>query len=1132
MKCPKCQTENPEESRFCRKCGSPTETDILCPNCGSTHPPDSNFCNKCGHDLNVSQKTTPVSASEPTSPLDDKTLPTSTELEGERKHVTVLFSDMSGYTAMSERLDPEDVKEIMSRIFGRISKVIGKYEGFIEMFIGDAVMAIFGVPKAHEDDPVRAIKTAIEIHELVANLSPQMETKIGRPLSMHSGINTGLVVTGEAKPDLGIHGLTGDAINIASRLQDLAKAGEILVGYETYRQTEGYFEFEELEAAEVKGKETPVSVYRMISPKDKPVTVHRLSGLRSDLIGRKREMALLREAVEKLHHGKGSVFSICGDAGTGKSRLVEEFKASLDLEDILWLEGHAYPYSQNIPYYPLIDLLNRALQIEESDSFENVREKVETWIERLLGKKDIVPFVGSLFSLHYPELEDMSPDFLKFRLQEATQSILSAMAQRNPTIFFLEDLHWASPSFVELLRRTLLELRQPAIVLCSYRPEFSLFTWRQLESIGKIYQEIRLQDLSPSHTLHMLGSLLETDSVPYDLKKLVQEKAEGNPFYLEELVNSLIESETLMRDNGNWKITRSINRAEISPTIHGLITGRLDRLEQETKQILQEASVIGRAFFYEILKKITDLEENVDSGLEILEGVDLIRIRALQPDLEYMFKHPLTQEVVYNGLLKKDRRAIHEQIALVMEQLFMERLPEFYETLAFHFKQGHSTHKAVEYLMKSAEKSAKRNAVQESHQYYKEAFDLLTAKTARTKEEDGLLIDVIIDWAFVFSYRGDFKGLDELLEVHMDLARSLRDKKRLGAFYGWVGVTLWFREKYKDSYQILRDGLKFGEESGSQEVIGEVCTWLCYVGAELGLLEEAIRHGKRAHAIAKSLGTDHWLYIKSLHAVSYVYSIKGHRHELIEAGKDLLDYGDKHSYIRGLVLGHCAIGWSHLIDGNIPAAIESFEEGARASGDPMYFQVARVFLGIGYVLNGQIDEAQDVFQGVISFSREFGVEFIGTPAEGYLGVVSIAEGDMSQGLRMIREVSDLYLEIGRKFWLAMIEYTLGKMFLQIVEGKGPGSLSTIFKNIGFLIKNVPFAGKKAETHFNRAIEIAKEIGASGVLGQFHLDLALLNKSKGRTDKAKKCLSEAITVFEECEAEFYLKQAKEALASLK
>ena len=1114
MKCPQCQTENREGIRFCEECGSKME--IKCPSCGALIPPGKRFCGKCGQKLDGKTET-------------EKAEPT---VEGERKQVTVLFSDLSGYTTMSERLDPEEVKEIMSRIFGEIAQVVARYEGFIEKFIGDAVVALFGVPKTHEDDPVRAIRAAREIHGLVKAMSPQIEEKTGEPLSMHTGINTGLVVTGEVNVEKGTHGVSGDTINLASRLSSLAKAGEILVGSESYHQAEGHFTFEGLKPTKIKGKAEPVRVYRMLCAKQRPITLHRPSGLRSELIGRIADIAKLQEAVQRLQDGKGTIFSICGDAGTGKSRLVEEFKATLNLNEVQWLEGHAYAYAENIPYFPLIDFLNRAFGIEEGDPPDRVREKVESAIEGLLGKTDnIVPYVGSLYSLSYPEIEDVSPEFWESRLQDAIQKILSAQARRAPTVFCFEDLHWADRSFVRLLRNALLQIQQSAIVLCVYRPTFSLFTSHQLSSIDRIYLEIRLQNLSASEVGDMLESLLKTKTILSELRRFVQEKAEGNPFYLEELVNSLIESETLIRDNGNWKVTRPISEAEISSTIHGVISGRLDRLENNTKRILQEASVIGRAFLCEILRRITTLKQDIDRFLRGLEKLDLIRTRSLHPDLEYVFKHALTQEVTYNGLLKKERRKIHERIGHVVEQLFHDRLPEFYETLAFHFKQGQSIHKAVDYLMKSGEKSLKRYAVKEAHQYYNEAFDIFTKKPDKSREEEGLLIDLLIKWALVFYYRGDFKGLTDLFRAHEELAEALDDKARLGMFYAWLGFALWAREEIRGSYQYLRKALELGEEIDDKQVIGYACTWITYPCAELGSLDEAISFGKRAQEVARLLQSDQYLFFKSLDGMAITYFYRGESKKLSETGRTLLDYGRSRSNIRCMAIGHFHMGHSYLTAGNFSSAIECYQRAIEVSADPLYSQFPRLFLGLSYVSSGQFIEAEDILREVTSFSQNFGTALYGTPAHSLLGVVLIAKGHMSRGLRMIEDMGQSFLETGRKYCYATTEYSQGKLYFQLVEGAGPISLSTMAKNIGFLVKNVPFASKKAEDHFNRAIEVARDIGAKGVLGQAYLDLGLLHRTKGEKDKAGECISTAIQIFEQCEAEVYLKQAKEALANL-
>ena len=1143
MKCPKCQIENREGANFCRQCGFKFER--TCPSCGHPYPDGFAFCDKCGCHLQPDKPASdkiPESKDSPISPSPNqhktnqhktaKNRTDDTAIIGERKHVTVLFSDLTGYTAMSEKLDPEDVKEITSRIFGEVSEIVSKYDGFIEKYAGDAVMAMFGVPTAHEDDPVRAVKAAREIHERVNRISPEIENRSGQPVSMHTGITTGLVVTGDVNMKIGTHGSAGDTINCAARLSSLAKPDEILIDMDTCRQAEGHFECEYLDTAPVKGKSHPVQIHKVLTQRDKPVTIHRLSGMRANLVGRKVELAQMEEAVGRLREGTGAIFSICGDAGTGKSRLVEEFKSTLDLKKVQWLEGHAYAYSQNIPYFLLIDLLNGAFQIQESDSPEKVREKIESRLAYLAVEKDnVAPYVGSLYALRYPETENLDPEFWKSRLQKAIQAKLSALARRQPAVICLEDLHWADPSSIDLVRTVLAEFRYPALFLCVYRPPFSIFTTHQVSSIGKVYREIKLQDLSTSESQDMVESLLKTDTVPSDLRRFIQEKVEGNPFYLEEVINALIESAALVRDNGTWLLTRPISESDISSTIHGVISARLDRLEKETKRILQEASVIGKAFLYKILKQVTNIDTQIDKCLSSLERFDLIRTRSFQPELEYVFKHALTQDVVYSGLLKKERQAIHERIALIMERLFHDRLPEFYETLAFHFKQGRSIHKAVEYLMKSGEKSIKRYAVEESHQYYKQGFELLSPKPDKSKEEKGLLIDLLNQWSKVFYYRGDFKEMNYVLKPNETMAEILEDETRLGNFYVWLGISIYMRQRIRESHQYFMKALALGEKIDDQQIIGYACMWLCFTFGEMGLHEKAISCGKRAHKIAESLVSDQFLFFKSLGGMGHSYFFAGDTQKNFELGRILLEYGNRHSNVRSLVVGHLCMGLSYLNAGNFSSAIESFHRGIEASADPFYIQWPKMFLGITYVQNNQFKEAEKGLLETSSYAAEFGCESVGTAVNAFLGVLQIVKGHFSKGLKVLQEARQLCLNNERKASYVIMEYLLGKVYFQIAAGEEKISLLTMAKNIGFVVKNAPFAAKHAEAHFNKAITTAKEIGARGVEAQAFLDLGRLHKVKGRKDKARECFSKSIKIFEECEAEVFLKQANDALGSV-
>ncbi len=1090
MKCPKCQSEIPDNSTFCLGCGGTLNQDIESKRKISTN-------------------------------------------DAERKYVTALFSDMSGYTALSEKLDPEEVKEITSRMFSEISQVVAKYDGFIEKYIGDAVMALFGVPKAQEDDPVRAIRAAREIHALVAAISPEYESKIASSLAMHTGINTGLVVTGEINFQRGTHGLSGDPINVAARLSGLADPGQIIVGHNTYLMAEGHFVFEALEPATLKGKKTPIKAYKFVHIKDTPRKVHRLHGLRAELIGRSAEMQKLSEALKRITHGEGSIISICGEAGTGKSRLVEEFKMTLDLSKIQWREGHAFAYTQNRPYAPIIDLLSRAFFIDEGDPPEIVRRKLEASLESLLGKKnDVIPYIGSLFSLSYPEVEDVSPEFWKSRLREASRTILAELAKAGPLVICLEDLHWADPSSIDLIKHLLADFSNRVLFLCIYRPVFTLFSPEEDTHFRDRFLEIILSELSSTQTHRMMVSLLRTEAIPPDLGRIIQAKSEGNPFYLEEVINSLIETDTLIRDNGSWKLTRPISEIDIPPTIQGVLTARLDRLEKETKQILQEASVIGRSFFHEILKKITDLKTQMDQCLGSLETLDLIRTHAYEPDIEYIFKHALTQEVVYNGLLKKERQEIHERIARSMEVIFRDRISEFYEAIAFHFSRGRSISKAVDYLEKSSEKALKRFALEEAHAYCFNAFELLKDKKDRNQKEDLILLDLILKWALVFNHRGDFKGLHELLIKYEDFAVSTGNRSKLGMYYAWLGFILLVRGKAREGSSYLNNALSLGEETNDLLVIAYACTWLTWTYWDLGQLNEGEKCGARAQELQRMFfPQNHYIHFSSLGGLGHICSATGESKKALKIGEKHLVYSRKHSDVRSAVFGYIDLGFGHFIAGDFGKAIDSFNEAYETSPDPFFAMYAQFWLGASYLMENRVDEAEVQLQEVLQFIRKYGTEIFENSTVAFLGVVSILKGRLKKGAEILELAISKQLAGGRKSIYALLEHTLGNVYLQIAKGEGPKSLSFMLKNIGFLFKNIPFAKRNAGIHFNKAIEVSREIGANFTLAAALMDLGGLNKIRKRPDEAVKNLTEAAHLFEKCGADKFLKQTKEALASV-
>jgi class 3 adenylate cyclase len=1090
---------------------------MYCPECTLEVPDDSKFCKECGHHLTGAS-----------IPKNKKQV-----TESERKYVTILFSDLSGYTEMTERLDPEEVKEIMSLIFGKITEIIKKYDGFIERFIGDAIMAVFGVPKAHEDDPVRAVRAAMEIHEAVDRFCPMFEARIGCLLSMHSGINSGLVVTGEVDVEKGTHGLTGDAINLASRLEGIARAGEIIVGPETYGQAANYIDFEKLEPTEVKGKSEPVDIYKALSIKKVPFKIHRLRGLQAALTGRKQEMAILREASDRLLKGNGSIISICGDAGTGKSRLIREFKKSLNLDTIQWNEGHAHGYTQSIPYYPLINLLTYAFQIDEKDTSEEIRHKVESGVAYLLGKDSkYTPYIGRLFALNYTEVERISPDYWKEFFKESIQALLSALVDKGPTVICFEDLHWADTPFIDLIKFLLENASQKALFVFTFRPHFKLYDNNRPDTYEDRYTEILLGLLSQSDIQAMLKSLLEVQRIPNELYDFLQRKTEGNPFYIEEMINSLIESDILLQDNGNWHLSRGLTKNDVPATIQGILTARVDRLGKVHKRIIKEASVVGRAFLYKILDRITDLEGDVKEYLAGLESLDLIRTKSIEPDLEYIFKHALTQEVIYNGLLKRERQEIHERIALAIEQLFQSRLPEFYEILAHHFQKGHSTDKAVAFLMKAGDKCLAKFALNEAHRSFQEAYELLLANPQQWRAWNITLIDLLNRWSFVLYFQSDWNGMHRILSKHKETALNINNRATKAMYYAWLGWHSMGMEKYDYGEKYLLKALKIGEEIQDHKIIAYVYTWYSWILTTMGRCDEAVGFGKKAIKLAEDSDLDIYIHFKSRAGVAQAYWYSGDRLKSLEEGKKLVEFGQSQGSIPAITFGYLEVGASYLADGDFSKAIEWLQLIVTDQKEFIYYHAALLIQGMAYFLAGEFEKAEFAIRKTLEFvQKDDRFPWLGTPAKLYLGGILIAQGRMSEGMKTLLNARKRSLQTGYKYVYLISEYMLGNIFLQMTLGEGDISFGTIMRNIGFLVKNLPYAKTKAETHLKKTIILADEISSRNLKGQALFDLGRLYLHRNRKHEAQKCLMEAIEVFEQCGIETYKRQAEKHLSSL-
>jgi len=724
VKCPQCQAENREGAQFCGECGRKLEA--ICPVCGKTNPLRSKFCDGCGQAL--------IQTTHPLEPETAAFVPGPSP-EGERKHVTVLFSDLSGYTAMSEKLDPEEVKEITTRIFGEVAKIVDRYEGFVEKYIGDAVVALFGVPKAHEDDHLRAIRAAREIHEIVNTVGLPPEEKIGRRLTFHSGIATGLVVTGEVNLEKGTHGVAGDTINLASRLSGIAPPGEILVGESTYLQANGAFSFDKLEPVALKGKAEPVIPYKLVKEKAEATRGLATQGISSPLVGRSAELAAIRTCVNRLVDGQGGILSVIGEAGLGKSRLMAEIRRHFERENLLWLEGRTLSYGQKISYWPFKEILRQYADITDDDSDTEAWEKFETKITDLFGEaaNEILPYLASLVGLDVKgelgkNLAYLDGDSMGKQVYLTSRRFFERLATTRPLVLVFEDLHWADESSTLLIEHLFPLINRVPLLLCGVsRPETNVPAARLQETAVKDYErrytEIRLNPLSPTESTDLMNNLLKIENLPGRVRQVILQKAEGNPFFLEEIMRTLIDRKVVLSEGGHWKATSAIETLVIPDTVQGVIMARIDRLDEELKAVLRTASVIGRSFLYRLLKAVAEAVRELDERVERLENMELIREKQKAPELEYIFKHALVQESTYESILIKKRQELHARVASAIEALFFDRIEEFYSVLAYHYAKAEDWNKAQDYLFKAGDQAGRIAADAEALSHYEQALE-------------------------------------------------------------------------------------------------------------------------------------------------------------------------------------------------------------------------------------------------------------------------------------------------------------------------------------------------------------------------------------------------------------------------
>jgi ABC-type oligopeptide transport system substrate-binding subunit/class 3 adenylate cyclase len=665
------------------------------------------------------------------------------ELAGERKPVTILFTDIVGSTAIAEKLDPETWREIVAGAHRLIAEAVYRYEGTIAQLLGDGVLAFFGAPITHEDDPARACLAGLEILDSIKEYRKELGRRVEN-FQVRVGIHTGEVVIGDIGTDLHVEYLAfGDAVNTAARLEEAAEPETILIGESTNKLVAHAFEIETLGTIKVKGKKEPIEVFRLLAAKAQSRKLRGIEGLESELVGREDESAALLQVLERLKNGEGGIVTIVGEAGIGKSRLVAEFHKQVVDSAVEWMEGRCLSYGGSIPYLLWLDIFQTAFGMREESDPSQMLIRMKEKLQAICGErsKDVYPYLGDLLSLPLDDveatrLEEMDGGELKSRIFRAVATVLECAAETQPVVLVCEDLHWADPSSLELIQAVLpLGGKVPLTVICVQRPDKDHGSWHLRETISREFPQrftdLELTRLSKQDSEVLVNNLVGLDGLPEKLRDRIHRRAEGNPFYLEEILRSLVDAGflALEKATGRWTVVGEMERIKIPDTLHGVLLARIDRLQEDTKRVLQMASVIGRIFLYRILSAISKKERDLDAHLESLMLEEMIRERARLPELEYIFKHHLTQEAAYGALLKKERRRYHKQVAQSLERLFPERIEELLGVLAHHWERVGDADKAVEYLHRAGDQARLAYAHQEAVDFYQRALTIL-------KEED------------------------------------------------------------------------------------------------------------------------------------------------------------------------------------------------------------------------------------------------------------------------------------------------------------------------------------------------------------------------------------------------------------
>ena len=808
MQCPRCRHENRSGAKFCEDCATPLAR--RCRNCGGVIGPSAKFCSECAHPVSVPDSPSRFGVPSAYTPkhLAERILTSRAAIEGERKQVTVLFADLKGSMEMLADRDPEEARRILDPVLEHMIEAVHRFEGTVNQVMGDGIMALFGAPLAHEDHAVRACYAALRMQDAVKRYAEGVRRDQGLTIRIRVGLNSGEVVVRAIGSDLRMdYTAVGQTTHLAARMEQLADPATVLMTATTLTLAEDFVQARTLGPTPVKGLGGPVEVFELTGATAvrSRFKAHAARGL-TKFVGRASEITQLTETLQLVRSGRGQVVAVVGEPGVGKSRLFWEFMHSHRIEGCLALESASVSYGRATTYLPVIELLRAYFDIEPRDDTRKIREKVTGKLLSLDRALDsVAPAVFSLLDL--PAFDDdwarLDPTERRQRTLDAVKRLLLRESRVQPLIVSFEDLHWIdgeTQSVLDALVESVPTAR--VLLLVNFRPEYR-HDWG-----GKTYyRQVRIDALPPASAEELLRSVVGPDPTLDGLARLLVERTEGNPFFLEESVRTLVETGVLVGVAGAYRLTRPPETLQIPATAQAIVAARVDRLDADDKRLLQAAAVIGKDVPLLVLEAIADLrEDDLRQRLARLQAAEFLYETRLFPDVEYTFKHALTHEVTYGGLLHDRRKMLHARVVRAIGEVYGSRLAEHIEALARHALRGELWEEAVDFLRSAAAKAHARSAFRDALDQLEAALDVVP-RLAPTAENLRRAIDVRLDFHLPLFVLVQVPRLIELHGEAEALARQLDDPRRLGRVSYRMGVYSWIRAEYARTIDYAREAL-------------------------------------------------------------------------------------------------------------------------------------------------------------------------------------------------------------------------------------------------------------------------------------------------------------------------------------